>query len=251
MSNKPYYPLYTGDFLKETTMLDAEKTGFLILVIMAAWNNEQQGFIQASWTDLKFICKANSEQHVKQNLSKIEAKNILRLEILSKNDDPELEIVKVFYPKMVHQHELSKVRAEAGSAGGKASGKNKGLKKNPSKAKPKQNTDNDNDIENDNDTNNENELPFVVTCFSESFLKGHWAQWKAYRKEIKRPITKLSEEAAIKDLAKICDRNESIAIEIINKSIASGWQGLFELKTKPNANNSNGELPNYVAKMVF
>lgn len=54
-----------------------------------------------------------------------------------------------------------------------------------------------------------------------------------YRKAIKKPIREPSKNAFIARLKKLGNDNESYMIEILEQSIANGWQGIFELKNKP------------------
>jgi hypothetical protein len=50
-------------------------------------------------------------------------------------------------------------------------------------------------------------------------------------------VLQSSLEANKKKLMKMSDENPNTAIEIIEQSIANGWQGFFELKTNNNLNN--------------
>lgn len=93
--SKPYYPLYIGDFFKETSPLDAESIGFYMLIKANAWCNNEQGFIEGSWTDIMYQIKAKSQQHAKQIVSKLEAKKIFQVEIISANNNLDLETVKI------------------------------------------------------------------------------------------------------------------------------------------------------------
>ena len=52
----------------------------------------------------------------------------------------------------------------------------------------------------------------------------------AYRKAIKKPIREVSMEAFKKKLIKLGNSNEETMIEILEQSIANGWQGIFELR---------------------
>lgn len=54
-----------------------------------------------------------------------------------------------------------------------------------------------------------------------------------YRKAIKKPLRDASKKAFISRLQKLGENNESYMIEILEQSIANGWQGIFELKNKP------------------
>jgi hypothetical protein len=63
------------------------------------------------------------------------------------------------------------------------------------------------------------------TPFDELFEK-----WIVYRKELKKPILDVSIEAAKKKLIKMSGGDLKVAEEIIENSIANGYQGLIELK---------------------
>ena len=64
-----------------------------------------------------------------------------------------------------------------------------------------------------------------------------------FRKELKKPILETSKEALKNKLIKLSNNNNETAIEIINQSMANGWQGIFELKNNQNGTNkdSNGK----------
>lgn len=68
-----------------------------------------------------------------------------------------------------------------------------------------------------------------------------WQNWKTYRhQEFKRKYKSIqSEQATLSHLAKISDGDEKTATEIIAKSIANQWQGLFELKNYKNGTYQN------------
>jgi len=59
-----------------------------------------------------------------------------------------------------------------------------------------------------------------------------------FRKEMKKPILEASKESFLKKLNKLSGGVESVAIEILDQSIANGWQGIFELK---NSTNGKGQ----------
>ncbi len=52
----------------------------------------------------------------------------------------------------------------------------------------------------------------------------------AFRKAIRKPIRPVSLDAFMKRLTKLGNGNEQEMIEILEQSIAMGWQGIFELK---------------------
>lgn len=81
----------------------------------------------------------------------------------------------------------------------------------------------------------------IQNPFGVEFLK-KWDEWKEYRKVSKKPILPISEQKAINELFKLAGGNENIASEMIDSSIANGWQGLFERKaangsTRPQTEN--------------
>jgi hypothetical protein len=82
-------------------------------------------------------------------------------------------------------------------------------------------------------------LPFS----SEQFLN-KWQEWKSFKaKEYKFNYKSTqSEQAALNLLADAANGAEAVAIEIIQKSIANGWQGLFPIK-----NNNNGAIFNHTS----
>lgn len=79
-------------------------------------------------------------------------------------------------------------------------------------------------------------MPFI----SDNFIK-YWDLWKDFKKkQFKFTFaTPQSEQAALKDLVKISNGLETVAIEIIEQSLAKGWKGLFEIKNIKNGTNNN------------
>lgn len=65
-----------------------------------------------------------------------------------------------------------------------------------------------------------------------------------YRKEIKKPIKEVSKKAFIRRLQKLSNNRESIMVEILDQSIANGWQGIFELRV------SKAEAPSPVQATI-
>lgn len=64
-------------------------------------------------------------------------------------------------------------------------------------------------------------------------------EWICYRKEIKKSFKSIkSVQAAYKQLYELSDGNPSIAMKIVEQSIASSWQGLFPIKNDNNRNNT-------------
>ena len=96
------------------------------------------------------------------------------------------------------------------------------------------------DKEEEKDKEKEKEKEEVIQPFGENF-KPIWDGWKQYRKEEHRKSYKSpkTEVAALNQLFKISRGDPEAAKQIIEQSIANGWQGLFELKNKLNANSKD------------
>ena len=74
-------------------------------------------------------------------------------------------------------------------------------------------------------------------------LEEKLAEFVAYRKAIKKPIRPESMDAFKRKLTKLSGGNEEDMIEILDNSIANGWQGIFELVKKINK-------PTFVEKVI-
>ncbi|MGY1407849.1 replication protein, partial [Klebsiella pneumoniae] len=57
-----------------------------------------------------------------------------------------------------------------------------------------------------------------------------WSSWVAYRRDLKKPIKSQQTVTQAINLLDRCRLNGYTPDEIINQSIANGWQGLFEPK---------------------
>jgi hypothetical protein len=56
--------------------------------------------------------------------------------------------------------------------------------------------------------------------------KDAWAQWEQHRKEIRKKLTPTTKKRQLAML----EKNKTDHVAIIEKSIANGWTGLFEIK---------------------
>ena len=82
----------------------------------------------------------------------------------------------------------------------------------------------------------------IILPYTSQEFKDAWGKWIAYRKQIKKPIGMYTQQEQLKMLESWNSEKKSIAS--INKSIAFGWQGLFDVKeqgkTLTNNDHSNG-----------
>lgn len=74
---------------------------------------------------------------------------------------------------------------------------------------------------------------------------GAMERWIAFHKEIGKPYTKTGVEGAYRRLLMLSNQDARVADQIVEQSIANGWQGLFELKQSKQNNygNSSNETP--------
>jgi len=93
----------------------------------------------------------------------------------------------------------------------------------------------ENENENENENRNTDKQSINFKTFSYQFVK-KWTEWKKYKKTHHKFTFKLksSEQISFNNLYKLSNQIEDNAISIIDQSIANGWKGFFELKTKQN-----------------
>lgn len=83
----------------------------------------------------------------------------------------------------------------------------------------------------DNTSDKYRGFPIDISLPHGEKFKAGWDKWVAYRKERRKPLTRMTVEMQLKD----CKANtEDACIEAINKSIQRGWLGLFfETSSRP------------------
>jgi hypothetical protein len=89
------------------------------------------------------------------------------------------------------------------------------------------------------DPNNEPPLVEPPLPFGDAFAKW-WATWLAYRKERRlAPYKPIGLKHALDNIAQISGNSEAVAVEIIKKSIANNYQGLFPLETQKKSSHAH------------
>lgn len=92
---------------------------------------------------------------------------------------------------------------------------------------------------------NEIKVNEIENPFKDSIAFGEaWQNWEKYRAERRQKLTPSSVKMQIKFLSSF---SEETAIQIINQSIANGWQGLFELKQQTNGKRTLKDSANIIA----
>ncbi|HHY0813470.1 TPA: replication protein, partial [Klebsiella pneumoniae] len=76
-----------------------------------------------------------------------------------------------------------------------------------------------------------------------------WSSWVAYRRDLKKPIKSQQTVTQAINLLDRCRLNGYAPEEIINRSIANGWQGLFEPNgAKPHSSQQVRVAENFAGK---
>jgi uncharacterized protein YdaU (DUF1376 family) len=225
----PAFQFYAQDFLTGCTYLTNEEIGMYIKMLCKQWTDgkipkKRLGFLLGlEWVSLSDELKSKFEDLGEFIINK-------RLEI-------ERE-------KKVNFREK---QAENGKKGGRpkkidsSEDTEKAEKKTQTKPKPfkniKPNDSQKKPLEEEDENRNKKieevkekekiDFPF----FTEKF-KVQWQLWKAYKsKEFGFKYKSIqSEQASLSELSNLAQSKETLAILIINQSIAKGWKGFFELK---------------------
>lgn len=74
-----------------------------------------------------------------------------------------------------------------------------------------------------------------------------YKEYLAFRKQIKKPLSEISIKANIESLKKLSKENNDVAVQILEQSIANGWQGLFELKQSKETQSPQSRLEKFIA----
>lgn len=197
--NDPAFLFYSSDFLSGVTDLTMEERGQYITLLCL---QHQKGTL--------------SEKTIRLTIGSVSGDVIKKF---TQNEDG------YFYNKRLQseiekRQKFTESRRNNGSLGGRPKKDIQATKKQTKTdrlnlAKPKNNL-----IENENI--NENRVKTELELKLDEFYK--------FRKEMKKPVLETSKESFINSLRKLSNNSSKTAIEILDQSIANGWQGIFELK---------------------
>lgn len=206
-------PLLMGDWIRGTRGMRAEVKGVYIGLLIHQYD---EGFIPADLEEIALI-----EPEVKKVWDKLKDK--FEESGPGQLQNKKLEEVREFWDKQF----------DNGKRGGRP--KKKNPNNNPN-ANPNNNLHNDLDIDIEN-----KKLKGVVLPFDTPDFKTAWETWLAYRVEIKKPYK--SEKSQQAQLVEFSKYDERTAIAMIHQSIKNSWQGIFELKTPLNQNETGQQNP--------
>lgn len=144
MAKQPYIPLYIGDWEQDLNCVSLEAEGAALKLIFKLWKSPTKGLLRICYAQMAILFK-KSEPETRKIFAELCRNNIFNVENLP-NDEVEIKS-----RRMLRDAQLSTVRAEAGSEGGKAKSKNRKQNHSKPKAKTYQKPDNENDVGNEND----------------------------------------------------------------------------------------------------
>lgn len=210
MGKQPYIPLYIGDWEQDTNTLSLEAEAAWLRIIFKMWKEGKTGVYKIPTKQLQNLWRKN-EQQIAEIIDELRYCNIC--EIIQSGAFTEFH-----NRRMKKEKNISSIRSKS--------------VQNRYKTEPRL-VD-----EYVNEYVNENEIKTVYPFEGEKF-KDIWNKWLQYRKDIKKPYkSPISEQSQLKKLSKY---TEDVAIEMIEQSINSGWQGIFEINKKTNGNTNTAK----------
>lgn len=263
LRDQPYLPLFVQDFLTDEKLMEcsASATGVYIRIMCVMHKSETYGKILLKQKDKQSTNQIENfalklVRHMPYDLVTISCS----ITELCNEKCLEIEGDYLVQGRMVRDGLLSIKRSKSGSKGGKTT---QGIAREFAKAKPQANAEIEIEIEiedkieeedvfntggmgdslktenqkkNNMSTAKDTEgipLPFKSPAFASI-----WSEWLQYRKEARiKNYTPTGLKRLFGWLTETSGGDEKIAIQIVEQSLTKGWQGLFELKTLPNATN--------------
>lgn len=220
----PWYKFFTGEWANGSITLESYAV--------------QGVFINACcfyWSKQGDVTRKQLEKKIR---SKKEIDVLFEEEILKTNG--QYIVIDFLDNQMVERVERSKQASDAGKKSAKKRAEKLQRESNdrstPVDVSFNENPTNKNKSKNKSKKENKSNKEQEVFFPNDILLNEKYIEFLNFRKESKKPVLKSSLEANKKKLMKMAAENPNTAIEIIEQSIANGWQGFFELKT-----NNNGQ----------
>jgi hypothetical protein len=220
----PWFKFFTGEWANGSiTLEDYAVQGVFINACCYYWSNE--GDVKEKTLRKKIRSNDEIDILIEEEIIKVDGEHIT---------------IKFLDVQMVEREEKSKQASEAGkkSAMTRAAKRQQALSDRSTTVKSSFNEKSTNKSkskkENKNkklDKEREKEKPPFP---DDILLNDKYIEFLNFRREIKKPVAKASIEANKKKLMKLADENSDTAIQIIEQSIANGWQGFFNLKIDNN-----------------
>lgn len=207
MAKDPAFLFYTNDFFSGTQFFSDEQVGKFLRLLMA---QHQHGHLTDE--QMIFICKSYDKQvydKFKKDENNLWFNSRLKIEIDRRKS----------YTESRSKNREGKVKPI------------KPIKKKTSITYEKH-------MVNENINENKDIIEIESTEIDKKIN-----QFYNFRKELKKPILESSKQSFLNKLSKLSHGNIENAIEILDQSIANGWQGIFEINNK---NKNNGAKPSKI-----
>lgn len=143
MAKVPYIPLYIGDWEQDTNCLSPLAEFALLKLTFKLFKSEKRGVFITNFNTLSILFKSDLDK-TKIIFNELFENNILNFEFI------EGDKIQIISRRMIREGNLSEIRSESGSLGGRGNKANKKQSKSKVKAKRQQITEYeyDNDIDN-------------------------------------------------------------------------------------------------------
>ena len=223
----PAMPFYWGDWFKapdvQSLPRDVRCTWFEMLGRM--WENRERGYLSINgkkMTDeqlanlLGFCYTSDGAKECHRHISILENSSLF-----SRDKDG-----IIYCRRIVEEENLRKMRAKAGKTG-MQSRYNKTYNKHHNKSLTV--------TEDEREDEKESFKRIEMMLFINPKFEKTWREWEDYRRQSRKPLTKISYRKQIIFLSQQPD-----PIACLNNSMTNGWQGLFEVKDGSNR-KSNGQ----------
>lgn len=260
LRDQPYIPLFVQDFLTDEKLMEcsASSTGVYIRIMCVMHKSEIYGKILLRQKDKQtgdqikdFALKL--VRHLPYDLDTI----LAGIKELCQEKCLEIEGDYLMQKRMVRDGEISLIRSESGSKGGKTT---QTKYKKFARAKSEANTEyeyeyeiEDEDVLNTggvgensksikkNDMSTAKDTADIPLPFQGPEFAAIWKEWLQFRKEARiKNYTPTGLKRVFKKLIRISRNDEKLAVEIVDQSLSNEWQGLFELKTNFNGKTTQG-----------
>ena len=221
----PYFKFITSEWLDgDITLESFEAQGLFINICALYWSKEGRLYL----SKVKKRFKTASEKSFN---------NLIDEGFIQVNDD----LISIcFLDEQIEERKAkSLTNSENGKKGGRPRKQEKTEKKPNAFNSESKKKANESQLEENRVEENRVEEK-IIEYFPDDFLLNEkYIEFLNFRKAIKKPLKDVSIKANIKQLLKLAGNNSDVAIQIMEQSIANGWQGFFELKQIKNGNTKS------------
>jgi len=224
---RPSFQFYPSDWLRDTALRSCSTGARGLWIDMICFMHEGTPYGYLKVSD-KVILPSNLARMVGETLDVVQG----WLDELKEAGVFEIENGAIYSKRMIRDEELRQKRAEGGKLGG-----NPKLKVNHvvnEEVKQKTTPSSSSSFSSSNSKNTVTKVTVVVPDWMPIET---WNQFLDMRKRIKKPATEYAKNLIIAKLDKFRSKGQDVNA-ILEKSITSGWQDVFEIKQSVDQNLS-------------